>query len=60
MPEEADRFRARARQCRDLSKLARNDYSRNTLAQMAVELEEEAELIEGHGPRKDDRNASPQ
>jgi hypothetical protein len=46
MSEEADRFRRRAQQCRDLAERARDDYSRITLAQMARELEEEADKID--------------
>jgi hypothetical protein len=46
MSEESDRFRLRAKQCRELAALARDDYSRNTLRQMAVELDEEADRIE--------------
>jgi hypothetical protein len=44
--EESDRFRMRARQCRELAKIAKDEYSRRTLAQMGIELKEEAELIE--------------
>ena len=51
MSEESDRFRMRAHQCRELSKLARDDHSRQTLAQMADELDEEATRIEAeNGP----------
>lgn len=51
MTEESDRFRMRALQCRELSKLARDDHSRQTLAQMADELDEEASRIEAEeGP----------
>ena len=46
MSEESDRFRMRAQQCRELSKLARDDHSRQTLAQMADELDQEASRIE--------------
>lgn len=46
MSDESERFRIRARQCRELAKLARDQYSRDTLSQMAVELDEEAEKIE--------------
>ncbi len=46
MSDESERFRMRARQCRELAKLARDQYSRDTLSQMAVELDEEAEKIE--------------
>ena len=46
MSEESDRFRARAKQCRDLAEIARDDDSRRTLSQMADELEGEAAEIE--------------
>jgi hypothetical protein len=46
MVEEADRFRARARQCRDLAERARDEASKHELATMAVELDEEADRIE--------------
>lgn len=46
MSEESDRFRMRARQCRELAALAREPYSRDTLTQMAAELDEEADKIE--------------
>jgi len=46
MGEAADRFRLRAKQCRELAAVARDEYSRKTLAQMAVELDEEADTIE--------------
>lgn len=47
MSEDAERFRMRARQCRELAELAKDDYSRGTLTQMALELDEEADLLEG-------------
>ena len=51
MGEESDRFRMRANQCRELSKLARDEDSRQTLARMADELDEEASRIEAEdGP----------
>ena len=41
----------RAKQCRELAAVARDDYSRQTLAQMAVELDAEADAIEAsEGP----------
>ena len=46
MSDEAERFRLRAKQCRGLAAIARDDYSRKTLTQMAIELDEEAERIE--------------
>ena len=46
MSEEAIRFRMRARQCRELAQVARDEFSRVTLSQMAAELDEEADQIE--------------
>jgi hypothetical protein len=46
MTEDAARFRRRAEQCRQLSKRASDEYSRSTLSQMAIELDEEAGKIE--------------
>lgn len=51
MSAESERFRMRAKQCRELAAVARDDYSRQTLAQMAVELDAEADAIEAsEGP----------
>jgi hypothetical protein len=52
MKEESDRFRIRARQCRELAQMARDDYARRTLNQMARELDEEAELIDREETRR--------
>lgn len=46
MTEDAARFRRRAHQCRHLAERARDEYSRDTLSQMARELEEEADKID--------------
>jgi hypothetical protein len=46
MSEDSERFRTRAKQCRDLAALARDSYSRETLSQMAVELDNEADTID--------------
>jgi hypothetical protein len=46
MGESVERFRLRAKQCRELVKVARDPWSRDTLAQMALELDEEADRIE--------------
>ena len=46
MTEDAAGFRRRAQQCRELAERARDDYSRSTLAQMATELEDEADKID--------------
>ena len=43
---EAERFRARAAQCRHLADDARDDESRHTLNDMAKELEDEAVRID--------------
>jgi hypothetical protein len=43
---ESERFRLRAKQCRDLAAVARDDYSRQTLTQMASELDTVADQIE--------------
>lgn len=43
---ESERFRMRAKQCRELAAVARDDYSRQTLTQMAIELDAEADAIE--------------
>ena len=52
MSEESNRFRMRERQCREL-KVARDKRSRETLTQMAAELDEEANEIEAVESRKD-------
>ena len=44
--KEAERFRSRARQCRELAAVARDQISRDELTQIAIELEMEAERIE--------------
>ncbi len=46
MAEESDRFRSRAKQCRVLAKDARDNQSRQTLSDMAEELEAEAREID--------------
>ena len=46
MSEDSDRFRMRARKCRELAEEAQDDYSRRTLTQMAIELDEEADQID--------------
>ena len=43
MSEEGDRFRKRARECRDLAPKARLAELREQLLRLAAELEEEAE-----------------
>ena len=46
MSEDSERFRLRAKQCRELATLARDDFSRDTLTQMALELDEEAAILD--------------
>lgn len=52
MSEDSERFRLRAKQCRELAAIARDDYSRDTLTQMGVELDEEADRIEAEEDRE--------
>jgi hypothetical protein len=47
--DESASFRNRAQQCLTLAATARDDYSRQTLRQMASELEAEALKIESEG-----------
>ena len=54
MSEGSDRFRMRAQQCRELSKVARDEQSRRTLAQMADELEQEAAKIDAEVLKRSD------
>lgn len=44
--EESDRFRSRAKQCRSLAKNARDSESRQTLSDMADDLDAEAVKID--------------
>lgn len=46
MGEEADHFRSRAEQCRELAKTARAKEDRETLSQMAEDLDAEAARID--------------
>ena len=46
MSAESDRFRNRATKCRELAKEARDEGSRNTLSDMAVDLDAEANEID--------------
>lgn len=46
MSAESARFRDRAKQCRLLAINARDDTSRNTLSDMAVDLDAEANKID--------------
>ena len=63
MGGEAERFRLRARQCRELAAVARDPQSRDTLAQMAIELDMEADKIdaeESDGPAHGGPNTGPE
>lgn len=46
MSDVARRFRERARECRRLATDSRDAQERDTLTKMAMELEEEADLID--------------
>ena len=46
MGEDAERFRHRAKECRELARRAHDEYSRETLTEMAAELEAEADELE--------------
>ena len=46
MGEAAERFRARAIQCRELARTAMDEHDRRTLTQMADELDAEAVLLD--------------
>jgi hypothetical protein len=48
---EADRFRGRARKCRELARDARTEIDRNDLLRVAAELEEEADKIDAEEGR---------
>jgi hypothetical protein len=53
MGEEAERFRKRAKECRDLSVRARDSYMRDKLKEIAADLEAEAEKIDAEDGAKD-------
>jgi len=48
--EDSDRFRKRARECRRLAGDARDTASRDELEKMAVELDNEANIIDAQDP----------
>ena len=52
MGEDADKFRHRARLCRELAKDARQSADRKTLTAMADELEAEAEIIDAEDAKR--------
>jgi hypothetical protein len=56
MGEAADRFRARAKQCRELAAAARHDHSRRTLSHMAMELDAEATAIDAEEAARRNEN----
>jgi hypothetical protein len=51
--EASDRFRKRAKQCRQLAGDAKDDHARQTLTQMAKELDAEADLIDSEKSREE-------
>lgn len=52
MSEDSDRFRSRAKQCRQLAKDARDEDSRRTLSDSAEDLEAEADQIDADEARE--------
>ena len=51
MTAESERFHMRGKECRELAAVARDEYSRQTLTQIALELDAEADAIEAEeGP----------
>jgi hypothetical protein len=57
MAEDAERFRSRARHCRELAETARDEAARGQLVELAHDLEDEADKIEAEEAAI--RNASP-
>ena len=57
MGDESTRFRNRARQCRALAVDARDGQSRQTLNEMAADLDAEAAEIDEEEERKVEREA---
>ena len=55
MSAESDRFRKRATQCHTLAKDARDQESRHTLSDMAVDLDAEADQIDAEEAAKEAR-----
>jgi hypothetical protein len=53
MSAESDRFRKRATQCRALAEDARDEDSRHTLIDMAVDLDSEADNIDAEDAMKE-------
>jgi len=52
MPGDADRFRARAAECRELAQSATNPEVRDMLVRLASELQEEADKIDSDQPEQ--------
>lgn len=50
MSNEADRFRVRARECRELATLTSDEYYRDMLNSLADDLDAEADIIDDQGP----------
>jgi hypothetical protein len=59
MGEASERFRARAKQCRELASSAREADSRQTLSDLSEELDAEAELIEAEESGRGGQPAEP-
>jgi hypothetical protein len=59
MSAESDRFRKRATECRTLAKDARDQESRHTLSDMAVDLDAEAAEIDAEEAAEEAREAEP-
>jgi hypothetical protein len=55
MSDDSDRFRERATLCRHLAQAARDDVSRQTLIDMAADLEAEADVLDAEEPTKEAR-----
>ena len=50
MGSDAEHFRARARECRDLAARTKPGYVRTTLLKIALELAQEASMIDANLP----------
>ena len=60
MSNDADRFRRRAADCRDLSQSARDVRDRSLLKDMAEELDAEADKIDAEESTTDEPKCAPQ
>ena len=54
MSDDADRFRSRAKQCRQLAEDAHDAESRQTLIDMADDLDAEADAIDARAAKPND------